>query len=1084
MHEQPQGERKDLLEKVPRAPYPGLRPFLDYEGMLMYGRRSQAAEVVERLGSAAFVAVIGGSGSGKSSLIRAGVVPHLRQYGIPRVGDVWVPIVVTPGTNAAVTASGKAGQTPITRLAWKFEHALKGEPSAARRDDIAALLRRPGGFRQLLDAYAGELAVDGVSPGAACFLFVIDQFEELFDKSNSAVADAGLLIERVIDHYHQSKLGTGPGRCFLALTMRSEHLNDCAGCLALPEAINAGSYLVSRLDEAQLRDAIEKPANRFLRLRQRQDRKARLPDAVVFQPAVVARLVADAGRIAHDPDHLPLLQHALARVWDEACRREKVGPQGVPAEIRWDDLLNSATAGKPLSLSDQDNVLRRSLDDWAEHIFARHTPEQQRRIELLLLRLGFRDLSAGTYNQQRIEVDEYEGGRQALWALVDQGLVGDVNYLFWDDENPERVTLKVSHESFIRGWSRFRRLVDEAALRLEQFAVMMKACREWIDEGENDGALLEPRQLRRMKDTGVDAALAVAVRPDAAGAREWRQLCKGLRHVAGHENLGELPPAKVMAFYVRSTNAQEHAQRRNRRLALTLAALVGCVVPAAFFVFVLQIPALDRAMALLDVSGAANRARDPGNSYSTAGGAQFDLAKLLTIVETFENARNGKGKRAALSNALLHSPPLSWFELRLGSIPFKASSTVEPMINAKLRATMSKAVWRIAPELPKDEAQIIDRSSNEPLAVDCGNLKGKLTPVEGAREGDPSRRGIFVTDEDPRERGKYGNRLVFGAALRAGGACELGDQVLALPADRDPALLFDASLSYLLLALGGSEDQLATVSVHPIEWSNPDSGERASVRPALTTVVDEAASQAVRQQSRRSMVEPDSWRVNGGGAIRVGDKAWRVVSEQATRLVPDPQPSELQPLAPAGADPVCDALASYVDTQDKANQSGGFRTRGHRDGDYCIVLSRGVAPVDTAKADDMPRFRGIDGGAEAAAAREAVVLRSYARPPALEDKTPGVSSATPIAIIELGNYRPSEEAWYVGKPGSRFAGWIALRREADARSQLRFVGAPWGTDALARLAAELLIGQKRAMGNPGAGGAPASLPASAAAKGS
>ena len=72
----------------------------------------------------------------------------------------------------------------------------------------------------------------------------------------------------------------------------------------------------------------------------------------------------------------------------------------------------------------------------------------------------------------------------------------------------------------------------------------------------------------------------------------------------------------------------------------------------------------------------------------------------------------------------------------------------------------------------------------------------------------------------------------------------------------------------------------------------------------------------------------------------------------------------------------------------------------------------------------------------------------------------------------------------LGKPGSRFAGWIALRREADARSQLRFVGAPWGTDALARLAAELLIGQKRAMGNPGAGGAPASLPASAAAKGS
>ena len=258
------------------------------------------------------------------------------------------------------------------------------------------------------------------------------------------------------------------------------------------------------------------------------------------------------------------------------------------------------------------------------------------------------------------------------------------------------------------------------------------------------------------------------------------------------------------------------------------------------------------------------------------------------------------------------------------------------------------------------------------------------------------------------------------------------------------------------------------MSVHRVEWGNPETGERASIRPALTTVVDEAASQSVRQQSRRSMVAPASWRVNGGRAIRIGDKAWRIVSEQATRLVPEPKASELEKLAADGTDPVCDAVARYVDTQDVANQSGGFRTRGHRDGDYCLVLSRGVAPVDTAKAEDVPRFRGGDAGAEAAAAREAVFVRTYARPRALEDKAPGVSSATPIAIIELGNYRPSEEAWYVGKPGTRFAGWIALRREADARSPVRFVGAPWGTDALARLAQELLDDQQRASGTPAA----------------
>ena len=96
----------DILRKLPRTPYPGLRPFLDHEEMLMFGRERQLAQILRRLRASRFVAIVGGSGSGKSSLVRAGLVPHLRRYGIPEVGDLWLPVVCTPGTNSSRRVDG------------------------------------------------------------------------------------------------------------------------------------------------------------------------------------------------------------------------------------------------------------------------------------------------------------------------------------------------------------------------------------------------------------------------------------------------------------------------------------------------------------------------------------------------------------------------------------------------------------------------------------------------------------------------------------------------------------------------------------------------------------------------------------------------------------------------------------------------------------------------------------------------------------------------------------------------------------------------------------------------------------------
>ena len=191
--------------RLPTEPYPGLRPFLDHEAALLLGRGRQVREVIARLRETRFVAVIGGSGSGKSSLIRAGVVPDLRGFAIPDAGDYWIPVVCTPGTTvqpAAGVSTALVAQTPITRLAWKFSQSLEapaasketgdaGDAATARRAEIAAVFRQGAGFSRLVDNYFDELPALGPAREGARFLFVIDQFEELFIRTTAAAPTRG-----------------------------------------------------------------------------------------------------------------------------------------------------------------------------------------------------------------------------------------------------------------------------------------------------------------------------------------------------------------------------------------------------------------------------------------------------------------------------------------------------------------------------------------------------------------------------------------------------------------------------------------------------------------------------------------------------------------------------------------------------------------------------------------------------------------------------------------------------------------------------------------------------------------------------
>ena len=618
---------------VPNCPYPGLRPFLDNEASLLFGRARQVREVIERLRQTQFVAVIGGSGSGKSSLILAGVVPELRSFGIPDAGDFWIPMVCTPGTNASYAGSyaGTAERrfTPITRLAWKFSKLLRptGSPQAdsARLEEIAQVFRQEAGFARLMDAYAAELAIaPGLATSDSRLLFVIDQFEEVFHPSNKGSEDCRLMVERVIDHYFNPH-----PRCYVVLTMRSEHLNDCAGYLELPDAINKSFYLVRRLDEEELREAIVGPANRYLRLVARQaEQPDSIPEAVLFEERVLDRVQRDVKAITHDPDHLPLLQHLLARIWDEACAR--IGSKAsIPADIVWADLelAVSAHSGAESPLDDKVNGLRACLESWAETLYLRHPANQRAQLDALLRELAFKDPNTGMYTQERINVDECarflgkDATRADLRALVEGDFVGSVDYLFWDDENPARVTLKVSHESFIRGWPRFRQQIDEEAERFEEWVSLVRKCALWLGAGKSRDLLLGPAELRRLRDAEVESVLA-----DPAERAAWFRLLLLDRdgpRLAKYERGAD----EFMRASAEQQNKSMVSQKRNRLALAAVAVLVLTLAPIALFSFLVQEPVTQRANLFFDANSLADRAPISEN-YPQVGGATAALNSL------------------------------------------------------------------------------------------------------------------------------------------------------------------------------------------------------------------------------------------------------------------------------------------------------------------------------------------------------------------------------------------------------------------------------------------------------------------------
>jgi hypothetical protein len=356
----PDPERAREIGLTPPRPYPGLRSFAPDDTGLFFARERQIDGLIERLSRANIMVVLGGSGCGKSSLVRAGLIPRLfAGDAVPGRPGRWYVLELRPGEdpNAALLAA-IADQlvTPILRItdaadpldgptlgqralaqAFGLEPAGNGEalrqtllhkiaeglfPGSGRRElrsrwlNVSALFTLAGETLDRLDAALSR----GLRAGAPNLLILVDQFEEVFRPEVTREGRGNL--RRLVEATFEAR----PPCLFLALTLRSEELHRCAeGGLA--GIITDTAYLLGPIDDdVERRETIVSPARAVIQdWLGIPDGAQQGRDTAPFEPEVVELLLQEVRHLldtlTHASDHLPLLQHGLLQIWDSAAER-------------------------------------------------------------------------------------------------------------------------------------------------------------------------------------------------------------------------------------------------------------------------------------------------------------------------------------------------------------------------------------------------------------------------------------------------------------------------------------------------------------------------------------------------------------------------------------------------------------------------------------------------------------------------------------------------------------------------------------------------------------------------------------------
>ena len=437
------------------CPYMGLKAFDEANSEYFYGRESLVQKLVNQISHKTSMAVVGASGSGKSSAVQAGLMAQLRQG------------KQIPGSDGWWLGCFRPGSKPVQALAKSLTDSAERKSQAQQQLQIEGLLYQGvEGFVQWLRTRSEPMVV-----------LVIDQFEELF--TIAAEGERQEFIELIL-----GALQYAGDRFKLVMTIRADFVASCLETPELANILQQNSILVPPyLTEADYRDAVVKPARQV---------------GLKVESGLVEVLLQDLDRSAGD---LPLLQFALQQLWEQ---REQ-GQLTLKAYQKLEGLKGA--------LERQAQKVYDSLDpksqDCARWIFLNLTQlgegtEDTRR------RITKSDLIVAKYPEPLVNktLRILTDAKLLVINLDNSNNVGqsrnaanppEDDELFIDAMRQE-ATVEVVHEILIRHWSSLRWWLEENRSRLRSQRQIEQAALLWLQKDKQDDFLLKGVRLAEAEE--------------------------------------------------------------------------------------------------------------------------------------------------------------------------------------------------------------------------------------------------------------------------------------------------------------------------------------------------------------------------------------------------------------------------------------------------------------------------------------------------------------------------------------------------------------------------------------------------------
>ena len=404
-------------------PFPGLRPFHTNEAHLFFGREGQSEEVLTNLSRNKFAAILGASGTGKSSLIYCGLLPILYGGFLHNGRSRWKVIISRPGS------------APINNLAQSIAETFSGADNEQKIEidsliNRALLKRSSAGILNVIKQY-GVKSQENV-------LLLIDQFEELFrfqfsHRDAETANQVDHFINMIANIVKQTEIPV-----YVVITMRSDFIGECSPYQELTSLINESHYLIPRMVREDFQKAITGPI---------------AVGGGKITDQLVQLLLNEMG---NNPDELPILQHALMRTWDY-----------------W---TNHGDTSVPIGLNEYEAIgrLERALSNHANEAFDELSFEQKHTCEIIFKSLtekgadnrGIRrptsvsELAriAETSNDEVIKIVE-------IFRKIGRTFLTPPPSVTLDSDS----MIDISHESLMRVWDKLKSWVEEESAAVKMY---------------------------------------------------------------------------------------------------------------------------------------------------------------------------------------------------------------------------------------------------------------------------------------------------------------------------------------------------------------------------------------------------------------------------------------------------------------------------------------------------------------------------------------------------------------------------------------------------------------------------------------